>query len=282
VVTLLRDEQLMPPRPKGMGRGFAMAVVAHVLLVIALTVGVNWRSSEPAGVEAELWAAVPQLAAPPAAEPPPPEPPKPQPPQPKPEPRVEPPPKPAQPDPQIAIEQEKKRKLEQQKREQEEKEKAKDKAEKDKAEKDKAEKLKTEKAEADKKKKEEAQQQARLDAQRKANLDRMMAQAGNGDTPGATAQQTAGPSSSYGGRIRARVKPNITFTDSIAGNPTADVEVRSAPDGTILSTKLIKSSGVAAWDDAVLRALEKTQVLPRDTDGRVQSPMILSFRPNDF
>lgn len=276
MVTLLRDETLMPPRPQGMGRGFAMAMVAHVLLVIALTVGVNWRSSEPAGVEAELWAAVPQLAAPPAATPPP-EPPKPQPPQPKPEPRVEPPPKPAQPDPQIAIEQEKKRKLEQQKREQEEKEKAKEKAEKDKAE-----KLKLEKAEAEKKKKEDAAQQARLDAQRKANLDRMMAQAGNGDTPGATAAQTAGPSASYAGRVKARVKPNITFTDSIAGNPTAEVEVRCDAVGNILATKLIKSSGVAAWDDAVLRALEKTQVLPRDTDGRVPSPMILSFRPNDF
>lgn len=282
MVALTRDEQLMPPRPKGMGRGFAMAVVAHVLLVVALTVGVNWRSSEPAGVEAELWAAVPQLAAPPAATPPP-EPPKPEPPKPppKPEPRVEPPPKPAQPDPQIAIEQEKKRKLEQQKREQEEKEKEKEKA-KEKAEKDKAEKLKLEKAEAEKKKKEEAQQQARLDAQRKANLDRMMAQAGNGDTPGATAAQTAGPSASYAGRVKARVKPNITFTDSIAGNPTAEVEVKCSPDGTILSSRLIKSSGVAAWDDAVLRALEKTQVLPRDTDGRVPSPMILSFRPNDF
>jgi colicin import membrane protein len=275
-VALVRDEQLMPPRPQGMGRGFAMALVAHALLVVALALGVNWRSSEPVGIEAELWAAVPQAAAPPAAAPEPPKP-APTPVPPKPEPRVEPPPKPAQPDPQIAIEQEKKRKLEQQKREQEEKEK-----EKEKAAKDKADKLKAEKAEADKKKKEEAQQQARLDAQRKANLDRIMAQAGNGDTPGATAQQAAGPSATYAGRVKARVKPNITFTESVVGNPTAEVEVRCAPDGTILSNKLIKSSGVAAWDDAVLRALEKTQVLPRDTDGRVPSPMILSFRPNDF
>ena len=75
------------------------------------------------------------------------------------------------------------------------------------------------------------------------------------------------------------MRPNIVFSDDIAGNPMAEVEVRMAPDGTITSSRLLKSSGVKSWDDAVLRALIRTEVLPRDTDGRVPSPMVIEFRP---
>ena len=97
-----------------------------------------------------------------------------------------------------------------------------------------------------------------------------------------TAMKSSGPSDSYGGRIRARVKPNITFDpSSVSGNPAAEVEVRCAPDGTIVSKKLTKSSGNAAWDNAVLKAIDKTEILPRDTDGRVHSPLLLVFKPND-
>ena len=87
-----------------------------------------------------------------------------------------------------------------------------------------------------------------------------------------------------GGRIEARIRPKITTPGEIAGisgNPAAEVEVRCSPDGTILSRKLVKSSGVKAWDDAVLKAIDKTETLPRDVDGRVPSPLVISFRPKD-
>jgi colicin import membrane protein len=99
-------------------------------------------------------------------------------------------------------------------------------------------------------------------------------------SPSGTAAQTSGPSSTYGGRIRGAVEPNITFTTELNGNPTAEVEVRQSPDGTITGSRLVKSSGVKEWDDAVLRAIDKTQKLPRDIDGRVISPFIITFRPN--
>ena len=67
----------------------------------------------------------------------------------------------------------------------------------------------------------------------------------------------------------------------IAGNPAAEVEVRTSPDGTIVGQRLIKSSGNKAWDSAVLRAIEKTETLPRDVDGRVPSQIVISFRPKD-
>ena len=62
---------------------------------------------------------------------------------------------------------------------------------------------------------------------------------------------------------------------------TAEVEVKCAPDGTIIERKLLKSSGYKGWDDAVLKALEKTERLPRDTDGRVPATLVITFRPRD-
>ena len=77
------------------------------------------------------------------------------------------------------------------------------------------------------------------------------------------------------------MRPNIVFTDAYTGNPAADVEVRAAPDGTILGTRLVKPSGNAEWDQAVLRALDKTQTLPRDDNGRIPTSFVITFRPRD-
>ena len=93
--------------------------------------------------------------------------------------------------------------------------------------------------------------------------------------------KSSGPSGSYAGRVSARIKPNIVFTDEIAGNPVAEVYVRLAPNGSILSRKLTQSSGVKSWDDAVLKAIDKTEKLPPDTDGRVPPDGTISFRPKD-
>ena len=91
----------------------------------------------------------------------------------------------------------------------------------------------------------------------------------------------SGPSSGYGGKVAAKVRPNIVFPDAISGNPRAEVEVRASPDGTIVGARLVRASGNPAWDQAVLRAIDKTDTLPKDTDGRVPSTLLLIFRPND-
>jgi len=129
----------------------------------------------------------------------------------------------------------------------------------------------------------ERAEDAQREAARQENLRRIQGMAGatGGPQASGSARQSAGPSDSYGGRIVARVKPNIVYTDTMSGNPQAEVEVRAAPDGTIVGTRIVKPSGVKAWDEAVLKALDKTQVLPRDVDGRVPSPLILVFRPRD-
>ena len=74
-----------------------------------------------------------------------------------------------------------------------------------------------------------------------------MSQAGASDDPAATgtAARTSGPSASYAGRIKARIKPNIVLTATVAGNPLATVEVRLAPDGTIVSRRLDEEQRLA-------------------------------------
>ena len=129
----------------------------------------------------------------------------------------------------------------------------------------------------------------KLEAMRQENMKRIAGMAGaTGDENAmGTAQRSAGPSDSYGGRIAQRVKLNIFFdATSITGNPEAKFILHCAPDGTILfdknkTTRLIQSSGYPAYDDAVLRALEKTKEIPRDRDGRLFCPFEISLRPKD-
>lgn len=298
--------EFAPPPTPGLARALGLAVLAHAVLLAALTWGVHWkREAVIVTVEAELWSAIPQQAAPKLVEV------APEPPQtreplvtPSPAPPVPPQPQPTMPNADIAIEREKLRlKKEQERQKQQE-------LEKQRLETLKLEKLKQEKLAAekkrlqdkrdqvkktaeDKKKSEQdsqrkealqAQQEARkLEAQRQENIKRMTGLAGATGAPGATgtAQQSSGHSASYAGRIRASIKPNIVFTDDISTNPTAELEVRTAPDGTIISRKLTKPSGVKSWDDAVLKAIDKTEKLPRDVDGRVPNFLIISFRPQD-
>ena len=166
------------------------------------------------------------------------------------------------------------------------KQREKERLEKERQEKDKrlAEEKKQKEAEA--KRKQEAIEKANAqaaEARRQENLRRMQGLAGatGAENATGTALRDAGPSGSYGGRVAAKVKPHIVYPDAVAGNPRAEVEVRAAPDGTITSTRLVQSSGNKAWDDAVLRALQKTETLPRDVDGRVPSALVIGFRPKD-
>lgn len=186
------------------------------------------------------------------------------------------------------LEQEKKERLQKEKEKEKEKEKKelreKQLAEQKKAEQEKQKKLAEDKRKADETAKRKADAEAKqLAEQREANLRRIQGLAGatGGETATGTAQRSAGPSGSYGGKVAAKVKPNIVYPDAISGNPRAEVEVRLAPDGTIVGKRLVQSSGNRAWDDAVLRALDKTETLPRDVDGRVPPSLTIGFRPQD-
>ena len=300
--------EFAPPIQPGAGRAWVVAGVAHALLFLALGLATAWKTQpQTVQAEAELWSATPQAAAPKLQETPPEPEPEPQ-PAPKPEPTkpTPPPPDPAleRRDAQIALEKQK----------QLDKKKEAEKAEKLKAEKEKAakEKAKTEKEKAETKRKElekeklakekKAQEEkdrdkkkaaektktekadaARADAMRQENLKRMqgMAGASRGENATGTALKSSGPSASYAGRLVGRIKPNITYPGDVVGNPRAEVEVKVSPDGNIQSRRIVQTSGNKAWDDAVLRAIDKTEILPKDTDGRVPPVIVLGFRPID-
>jgi colicin import membrane protein len=297
--------EFAPPPQRGTPRAVLLALVAHALLIAALTWGVRWRSDADEGaVDAELWSstvqqAAPRLSAPqaptPAPAPPPPAPPPPPPPQVK---APEPAPPPRAPD--IALEREKKlkeekeqkereleRQQQQRKKELEAKQRAEDEAERKKAQQQKLAEQQKKQQEAEakqaeaKKQQEAAAKQAAAD--RAATLKRMQGLAGasGSDDSKGTAMRSSGPSSGYAGRIAAAVRPNITFPDAetVNGNPAAEFEVNLAPDGTIVGVKLTKSSGLPSWDEAAERGLHKTDKLPRDTDGRIFPSLIVSLRP---
>lgn len=274
-----------------------LALGAHLLLAVGLSLSVSWKlaQDEPA-VEAELWSEIPR-GAPPSVAPPPPPVPEPTPlpkVQPTPPAEVEPPPAPK---PDIVTERIPPKKKPEPKPEPKKPEpkkpepKPEQKKPEDKKRKEPKEVFdatppkvtkKPEKADkADKDAAKDAKLAAEREALRRANLNRMMSELGGHGGSGAPGAN-AGPSAAYGGRIKARIKPNIVFTDIVSGNPLAKVEVRCAPDGRIMARKLVSSSGVAAWDEAVLRAVDRTEVLPADEQGKVPPLLLLEFRPNDF
>ena len=341
--------EFAPPRDKGSLRAFGLALLVHVLLIAALTWGVNWkRSDDAASFEAELWSGAVQPAAPSRIEAPPVPPPAPVPPA-GPAPPAPPPPPvarapevretPPRPDVDIALEREKKRKLLQQQKQAEirQAEKLQEKrdaelqarkvkelaerqaqalAQKAEAKKQAARELAIQKekekrtavanaaaaaaaekqreaalekqktlaaATAAAKQKQAAEAAAASEKQRQAAIQqRIMSMAGaaGSGSPGSGSAKASGPSAGYAGKVRAKVQPNVVFTDEISGNPKAEVEVTTTSDGTIMSQRLAKSSGNKAWDDAVIKAIVRTGSLPRDVDGRVPTPMIIEFRPN--
>ncbi|WP_343231032.1 cell envelope integrity protein TolA [Variovorax sp. WS11] len=175
------------------------------------------------------------------------------------------------------------RKAVQEKKEQEakERERTEDEAERKKEQQQKlAEAKKKQEAEAAKKKEAEAKAAAQASADRAATLKRMQAMAGTGGE--GNAARSSGPSGSYGGKVAAAVRPNVVFPEAelVSGNPGAEFDVRLAPDGTIVGTPtLVKTSGLPNWDEAALRALQKTEKLPRDVDGTVPPRLIVTLRP---
>ncbi|MCX7269876.1 MAG: cell envelope integrity protein TolA [Burkholderiales bacterium] len=112
-----------------------------------------------------------------------------------------------------------------------------------------------------------------------------LGEASTGPTDKASAAKASAPSGTYLGRLRARVRPNITFPESqlqaVKGNPEAEVEVTCSATGEITSKKLIRSSGNTAWDEAVMNAIEKTGTLPRDENGNMPPKISFGFKPRD-
>ncbi|HEV3010450.1 MAG TPA: energy transducer TonB [Burkholderiales bacterium] len=233
----------------GMGRSFALSAFVHIILAVVLFLGVRWQVHPPDTVTVDLVDAPPPPP-PPAVEAPKP-PPKPE-PVIKPEPRVE--------KPQIAIPEKPKPKP-----------------------KPKPEAKPKEDPEFQKRLREQvAQEQKALDQQRQERELRELIARQQADAVRVQAAARAKALNEYIGRIQAKVKSNWILPQDLQGNPAAVFDVIQLPTGEVLSIRLVKSSGNAAYDAAVERAILKSSPLPLPASRELFSRELrLTFHPQD-
>ena len=88
-------------------------------------------------------------------------------------------------------------------------------------------------------------------------------------------RQSTVPSAGYGFKVIEAVRSNLVYEPPVLA---ADVQIQATTQGVIVARSLIKSSGDAGYDKAVLAALEATKTVPTDLDGRVPSVMVLRIK----
>ena len=89
--------------------------------------------------------------------------------------------------------------------------------------------------------------------------DRLQAQA-------AAQSRLANEIAEYKARILAKIRRNIVMPPDLPGNPVVEFDVTLLPGGDILDVKLRRSSGFAAFDSAVERAIYLSKPLPLPPD----------------
>lgn len=287
----------------------ALALGVHAVFVLLLVFGVSWQTQHPAPVMVDLWEALPDVAPPAAVQPPEPQPevapePPPEPPPvapepvkavPAPKPVAKEPPPPKAPD--IALE-------------------------KKKAEAARLQKLKAMQAAEDKALEEAARAEAaamkktrgkQLAEQKKRELLRQMEEeelmqrmadeaaaneARQAKLAEAQARQAAARAAAskrqaelarvvgqYRDQISAKVRGNTRLPDSLKGSPEVRCLVKLLPTGEVLRVRVTQSSGNPAYDEAVVRAIEKSSPLPlpddRDARAEFVPELSLIHRPKE-
>jgi colicin import membrane protein len=262
----------------------ALALLVHVVAVVALTFGFSIQTQRNEPVSAELWAALPP---PPAAiaKPAPKPAPDPIPPDPAPRPVPRPPPEPkevpvkAPPKADIEL---KAREAARAKQAEEERRKLEE-ARKREAEKSKAQAQ----AQADAKAQAQADAKAQKDALvKQAEADRMRREQEELGRKAAEAAASAQAKllASHIDKIRGKVRRFIVEPPGVSPNATAEFDVVLIPGGDVLSVKLRKSSGNALYDEAVERAIRRAEPLPIPPEPQLFPQfrtLLLQFRPQE-
>ncbi|HEX5638198.1 MAG TPA: energy transducer TonB [Burkholderiaceae bacterium] len=264
---------------KGTGPAFALSLFAHALLFLSIAFVVRWKTEPVGTVSAELWGGFPAAAPAPAPVP-----------VPVPEPIVEPPPPPP---PKVEREPEPDRKadivLEEKKKPEPPK-----KVEPPKPDPKKIEAQKREAAKAEAAKAEAAKAAAaKADAARRFDkeLQRIAAAAGPaGSGPAGATGVSGGPaggglSPGFEGQVVGCIRPHIVFNVPDGVKPkqhVAEFEVQLLPTGEQATVpKLLKASGLAAYDQAVERAIRRCDPFPRPREGAMPRSLRLTFDPVD-
>jgi len=254
-------------------RAGALSVLVHVLLLGALLISFNWKTTHPISIaQVELWDSVPaaehKTIPAPVPEPKPVEKEIPKPvaePEAKPEPKVE-----------IAIE---KKPV---KQEPLKKEPPKSLAKTN----DVLAKLQEE-ARQDALKNKSVTKPSTNDALKKLQQESLSEDKAAGEQKAAAAKSaaSAGVVDEFKARIQEKIRSNVNKTLCGSGNPELKFEIGLIPTGELSgSPRLVKSSGNAACDDAVERAIRMSEPLPLPPDRTLFSQfrnLKLTFHPND-
>lgn len=86
----------------------------------------------------------------------------------------------------------------------------------------------------------------------------------------------------YTGRIVSKIRRNIVMPPSVANDAQVEFSVTLLPGGTVLNARLTRFSGNVAYDNAVERAILKSQPLPLPSDATMFKnfrELKLVFRP---
>lgn len=252
----------------------ALALGVHVLFALLLVFGVSWQTQHPAPVMVDLWEALPPMDVAKPIKPAPLPPKAPEPVKPAPEPVA----KAASPkEPDIALE---KRKAEAERlKKLQATEAAEEKARAEAAKAARAKQLAEQKRRELLRQMEEEELTRRMADEEAASTARLARQAEARAAAGKRQAEVASVVGQYRDQISAKVRGNTRLPDNLTGNPEVRCLVKLLPTGEVQSVRVTKSSGNAAYDEAVVRAIEKSSPLPlpADRDARAAFVPELSF-----
>jgi len=267
----------------------ALALGVHALFVLLLVFGVSWQTEHPAPVMVDLWQSLPAETSPPLAV----SHPDPVKPEPKPVPKPAPVPKPVAEEPppkapDIALEKkraetERQKKLKAIQQAEEKAREASARAE--------ADALKKARDKQTEQKKQAMLRQMEADELKQSMVNEAAANAARAakqaEAQAAGARQAALSQTigKYRDLISATVRGNTRLPDNLKGNPQVRCLVKLLPTGDVVSVRVTQSSGNAAYDAAVVRAIEKSSPLPLPTEREARAAFVpeLSFthRPQE-
>ena len=139
-------------------------------------------------------------------------------------------------------------------------------------------------AEEQQRKQEEAAASEQRARKRREEIQRLNQMAGDGGAGDAEKSQGPRGDNSYARKVAGLIKSHtILPQNDIAGNPAVEFLIELQPDGGLRSEpKMTKSSGIAAFDQAVKRAIEKSTPFPPDpSTGKVPASINITHRLKD-
>ncbi len=247
-----------------------LAITVHLLLLGAMLVSFNWKAAHPVlnVTEVELWDKLPSTKPTIQVTP-------------KPEPKAiveekpEPKPEPEQPKVDIALENKKKELEQQAKIELEKKKKV-----------ELAKKIAQQMREEDLQNNKAAEKQANIDREKALNkLQQDLLNENSGADTKTASAANASIIGEYTEKIKAKIRGNVNKILCADGNPELRFDIGLLPTGELSGPpKLVKSSGSAACDDAVERAIAASQPLPLPSDPAIYvkfRSLNLRFKPNE-